>query len=368
VAHRLTFITSALTIGGAERHWAILLPRLLELGFEVRVLTLVGEGVFFDELRAKGITAACAGLRRRTDIAGLRRALAFVGSGTDLLVSQNVNAQVVASFAARKARVPHVTIDHTPPGVSFRRYQQVLVRAAVRNAEVVIGVSAGQIERFAGLGIRRDRIVVIPNGVEELVPVRARDEVRHELGIADSDFVGLLVADLRPQKEAHVFVDAVKRARAGDSRIRGFIAGAGPEFARVAAAADASDGAVAMLGPRTDIPDLMNAADVVCLTSASEGLPMVLLEAMSLGRPVVATAVDGVTDAVLPDETGLLVARGDALAFANALLTLVRDTQLRDELGRRGRVRHREKFTAARMAEEYAAVFERVLGSSGSSA
>jgi glycosyltransferase involved in cell wall biosynthesis len=129
----------------------------------------------------------------------------------------------------------------------------------------------------------------------------------------------------------------------------------------VSVAAERSGGAVKVLGARLDIPDLMHAADVVCLTSATEGLPMVLLEAMSLGRAVVATAVDGVTDAVIPDETGLLVPPGDSDAFASALLRLKSNPRLHDELGRRGRARYRERFTAARMTQEYAAVFDRVL-------
>jgi glycosyltransferase involved in cell wall biosynthesis len=160
-----------------------------------------------------------------------------------------------------------------------------------------------------------------------------------------------------------VFVDALRRAHARDSRVTGLVAGAGPELPRVSAAAEASAGAVRVLGARLDVPDLMHAADVVCLTSATEGLPMVLLEAMSLGRAVVATAVDGVTDVVAPGETGLLVPRGDAVAFADALLRLNRSPSLQDDLGRGGRARYRDRFTAARMTEEYAAVFERALRS-----
>jgi glycosyltransferase involved in cell wall biosynthesis len=360
---RLTFVTSALTIGGAERQWAILLPGLRELGFEVRLMTLLDEGPFFDELRANGIAAECVRLSRRTDVSGFRRVFHFVERGTDLLVSQNVNAQVVGALAARKAGIPHVTIDHTPPGISFRRYQRLLVRFAVRNAVVVIAVSSGQIEPLVGLGIRRERIVIIPNGVDERLPSRRREEVREELAIADGDFVALLVADLRPQKEAEVFVDAVTRAHAQDARVTGLVAGAGPELARVSAAAEASAGAVRVLGARLDVPDLMHAADVVCLTSATEGLPMVLLEAMSLGRAVVATAVDGVTDVVIPDETGLLVSRGDVDAFAKALVLLKQNPSLQDELGHGGRARYRDRFTARRMTEDYAAVFERALGS-----
>jgi glycosyltransferase involved in cell wall biosynthesis len=305
-------------------------------------------------------------MKRRSDIRGLRRALHFIEAGTDLLVSQNVNAQVVAGLATLKARVPHVTIDHTPPGISFRRYQRLLVRAVAPTADLLIGVSSSQIDRFTALGFRSDRIVVIPNGVDDLVPTRAREQVRLELGVESTDFLAMLIADLRPQKEAHVFVEAVTRAHSANPRLKGVVVGAGPETGRVQAAANRSDGAVTMSGARLDVADLMNAADAVCLSSSSEGLPMVLLEAMSLAKAVVATNVAGVTDVVCSGETGLLVPKGDDAAFADALLVLAGDRWLLQDLGRRGRARQQRLFTAPRMVDAYAAAFETVLAAHAS--
>jgi glycosyltransferase involved in cell wall biosynthesis len=357
----LTFVTSDLSIGGAERHWAILIPSLRDRGYRVRVLTLVGEGPFFDELREKSIEVACARMRRRSDVAGIRRAFRFIEDDTDLLVSQNVNAQVIAGLAVRKRRRPHVMIDHAGPGIALRRYQRLLVRASAPTTDLLIGVSSAQIERFVGLGFDRDRITVIPNGVDDLSPTRDRDTVRSELGAGREDFLAMLVADLRPEKQAEVFVESVARAHAVDRRVKGAVVGAGFYTARVTAAAERTGGAVLMTGPRLDIADLMNAADVVCLSSVSEGLPMVLLEAMSLSKAIVATDVAGVRDAVIQAETGLLVPVGDRDAFAAALLDLAHDPQLLERLGRRGHERQQREFTASRMADAYAEAFERVL-------
>jgi glycosyltransferase involved in cell wall biosynthesis len=104
----------------------------------------------------------------------------------------------------------------------------------------------------------------------------------------------------------------------------------------------------------------MCAADCVCLTSATEGLPMVLLEAMSLGRAVVASDVPGIVDAVVPGETALLFPRGQPASFADALLSLSADPSRCAALGRRGYARYRERFTSERMVEAYAEVFERL--------
>jgi glycosyltransferase involved in cell wall biosynthesis len=361
---RLTFVCSELIIGGAERAWMALIPGLRDRGFPVRVLTLRGEGPFFHELQERGIEVTCANMSRRTDVRGLRRALQVVNKGTDLLVSQNVNAQAAGLFLAQRAGVPHVTIDQTPPGVPMRFYQQLLVRLVARRADLLIGVSSAQLERFGRLGFKRDRIVIIPNAVEKLSPSVDRSTTRERLGVRDDEFLVLLVADLRPQKEAHVFAEAVRLAHTVEPRIKGFVAGDGPEFARVAADAARSAGAVTMLGARLDIADLVNAADVVGLSSSSEGLPLALLEAMSLGKPIVATAVPGVVDAVVPGETGLLVPRQDARAFADALLQLAHDDDLARRLGAAGRARQLALFDAPRMVDSYANAFESVLGAS----
>jgi glycosyltransferase involved in cell wall biosynthesis len=92
----------------------------------------------------------------------------------------------------------------------------------------------------------------------------------------------------------------------------------------------------------------------------------VILEAMSLGRAVVSTAVGGVTELVVDGETGLLVPEGDRAAFARALVKLADAPELRLRLGEAGRLRHRERFAAARMVDAYAGTFlETIEGSRG---
>jgi glycosyltransferase involved in cell wall biosynthesis len=366
MATRLTFIMSTLTIGGAQRHFAVLLPKLRDLGYDVRAITLIGEGPFFDDLRAADIEIDCAWLSRRTDLSGWRRVSRFIDRGTDLIVSQNVNGQFVAAVFAAQKRLPHVVIDQTGPGLRFRRYQNVLVRLAVRTVDAVVGVTPAQVDQLAAFGVPRNRIVIIPNGVDELEPQRSRQEVRAELGLADDDFGALLVADLRPEKRGPFFVEAVRRAHAQNPRVKGLVAGAGPELPLVQDLARGAERAITVLGARLDVPDLMHACDCVCLTSEAEALPMVALEAMSLGKPVVATRVGGLVSTVHEGETGLLVPPDDVSAFSEALLELAADPPRSAALGEAGREEHRRRFTSAGMAEAYADVFEHVLATNGS--
>jgi glycosyltransferase involved in cell wall biosynthesis len=360
--YRAAFVTSNLAIGGAERAWAALLPRLAEHGFDVRVLTLRQEGLFFDQLREQGIPAACAHLRRRTDVAGLRRAFRVLDGGVDLVVSQSVDAQVVGVAMARRARVPHVTIDQAGPGLPLTWHQRLLLRTLVApSVDLLIAVSALQLERLLPLGFRENRIRVIPNAVESLTPRRPRPDVRRELGLDDDAFVALLAADLRPVKNAPLFVEAVTAAARRDSRVRAIVAGGGVDFEEIAALADGTGGVVRMLGPRGDVPELMAAADVVCLSSWTEALPLTLIEAMSLGKPVLSTAVGGVPEIVLDGETGLLVPPGEPEPYADALVRMAGDPALLRRLGDAGRARHHERFDVAQMVADYAEALSGVV-------
>jgi glycosyltransferase involved in cell wall biosynthesis len=224
----------------------------------------------------------------------------------------------------------------------------------------VIAISEAQLPRLQRLGYRSAMIRIVPNGVEDPVVARPAHEVRESLGVNSSEILALLVAALRPEKRAELFVAAVRRAHAADPRVRGVVAGGGPELERVRVSAG-TDRVVQVLGPRADVPDLMSAADLVCLSSDAEGVPMVILEAMALGRPAVATHVGGVSEAVVHEETGLLVPTGDEPAFAAALLRLATDSELRLRLGEKARERQRERFDLDRMVEGYEQAFAAAL-------
>jgi len=121
------------------------------------------------------------------------------------------------------------------------------------------------------------------------------------------------------------------------------------------------DGVVTLTGRRQDAVAIVAAADAFAMTSASEGLGLVVLEAMAVGCPVVATAVGGVLDIVRDDETGLLVPDGDARALAEALGRLLDDPTLRRRLAGQARRLAEREFSVKGMVEQYEAVYESVV-------
>jgi glycosyltransferase involved in cell wall biosynthesis len=362
VGDKTLFVCSGLNIGGAERQWSQLIPALRDRGYNPTVLTLVDEGPFFEELRLRGIDVKCARMRHRLDVVGLMWALRQHELRPAIVVTHSINAHVVGHLIARKVGSPHVTTEHLGdgPGTPRARHREALARIVGPRVDYAIAISQQQIPRLLKLGYRRDRIRIIQNGVPDIVASTSASSVRSRLGIDRDAFLAILVATLRPEKDPGTFVHAVQRAHRSEPRLRGVIVGGGPEFDHVKALVGEGT-IVRMTGQRSDVPDLLGAADVVCLSSTAEGLPMVVLEAMAAGKPIVATEIGGVAEAVQNDRTGILVPVGDVQAFAAALVRLAGDTELAARMGQAGRERHRTQFSFERMIDEYADVLDRML-------
>jgi glycosyltransferase involved in cell wall biosynthesis len=351
----ILFLCSELQRGGAERQWTQLVPALRERGLESRVLALRDTGPFYDELAAAGVPVACAHMKSRFDVGGLRRAFALAGRPA-LVVSQGTNSLVVGEAIATRARVAHITIEHAATGLPRRRHRRLLTRLVSRSVERVVAVGESQAAELEQRGYRADRITVIRNGVPQLAPSRLRDETRAALGLAADAVAVMLVATLRTEKNVPLFIAAVEGAAAQEPRVRGFVAGGGPLLRPIRELA--GSGPTTVLGERDDVPDLLAAADIVCLSSDLEAMPMVLLEAISLGRPVVATDVGGNGEVVVDGENGLLVPPGDLGGLAGALLRLARDPDLRRAMGERARTRHQDLFSLERMVDGYRSLLE----------
>jgi glycosyltransferase involved in cell wall biosynthesis len=305
------------------------------------------------------------GMRSRADLAGIARAYNLWRLRPDIVFTSSVDAQVIGQLVAARTRAAHVTVEHGGAGLPRAFHRRVLVRAVAPRIDRVVAVSATQLDELQSLGFRAERITVIPNGIPPPQPTRPREAVRAELELAEGDVLALLVATLRPEKRAVAFVRAMRRAHAREPRLRGAIAGGGPWLERVRSLAAEEPDAVRVLGERDDAADLIAAADVVCLTSSFEGLPMTVLEAMALSRPVVATRVGGIPDAVTDGRTGRLVSPGDTDAFADALVELAQAPALRRTMGEAASADYRERFTLDAMTERYGKVLGELVDSRG---
>jgi glycosyltransferase involved in cell wall biosynthesis len=361
---RAVFLCPTLAVGGAERLLSTLVLQLRDRGVEPAVVTLNHEGRFFHELAQEGVEVHFAGMRSRYDAVAGRRAYALVRSAApNVVVTQSVDAHVIGHLAARRERVPHVTIEHAGPGLIPVWHRRLLTRLIAPHVDLTVAVTAVQELSLRALGYREGRIRVIPNGVVRPEPTRGAASVRAELGVGTNDLLALFVATLRPEKQATLFVDAVAAARRLNCPVRGVVVGSGPDLSTVVARAEQVEG-VSVLGERSDVPDLMAAADLVCLTSRAEALPMVVLEALALGRPIVSTAVGGIPEVVTPD-VGILVPPGSVNAVAEAMCIVAGDPARRKAMGKAALARYRAHYTIERVADSYLRALHDVIAARG---
>jgi sugar transferase (PEP-CTERM/EpsH1 system associated) len=268
--------------------------------------------------------------------------------------------------AARTARVPRIV--HGEHGTMETRPRNVRVQRWVWNRlDRVLSVSERLADRMAKeVDFPRERIETIRNGVDlRGWSAGNRDAARADLGVDPADILVLTVGRLVPVKNHAMLVEAIARTRQAGLRCRLAIAGDGPLHGALAAQVEALGlgGAVALLGARHDLPDVLAAADIFALSSDSEGMSNTIIEAMAAGRPVVATDVGGNSELVIADETGLLVTAGDAESMANGLRTLAADPARREAMGAEGKQRAEREFSLERMLEEYQHMYRDVAAS-----
>jgi glycosyltransferase involved in cell wall biosynthesis len=257
--------------------------------------------------------------------------------------------------AAAAARVPAVVATYhlVPPG-SFGRTAslqgRLLSMGIGRGIAVSQAVADALVER---LGWPRRKLEVIRNGIPiEQFRGDPSPELRRELTAQTEDVLFLTTARLDPQKG----LDVLARAAESVDGARFVIAGDGADRARLTG----SD-RLRFLGHRDDVPALLAVCDAFVLPSLFEGTPIALLEAMSAGKPIVATAIAGVNELVAADESALLVPPDDPEALAAALRRIVADTELRARLGAAARRRAETSFSIETSTRRVMSVYEELL-------
>ena len=248
----------------------------------------------------------------------------------------------LASLAAKSLGLPIVRSRH----VSIR----ILPRRALvyRLADRILTSGEGVRQMVAAAGIAPDRIVSVPASFDpgRFHPDVSGDAVRRELGL-EGPAIGL-VANIRGSKGHQYFLEAAHRVLARVPATRFLIVGDGVGFDEVRSRVRARglEGVVIMTGFRRDIPEVMAALDVLVLPSTrSEATSQVILQALAVGTPVVATAIGGSPEVIHEGQTGRLVPPNDAEALAAAILATFNDHDGSRAMARRGQAHVRARLS-----------------------
>ena len=271
-----------------------------------------------------------------------------------------------AGLAARVARLPLLTSKRWIGG---QRKHLLLSRVAYRVSTRVLANSAGVARTLVDQdGVPPERIVVVPNFVEDaafLEPSAAEIARRREaLGIGPRHPVIGCVARLRPEKGQATLLRAAARLTERWPDLAVVLIGDGPEEQglRALAAELGIAGRVCFAGHQPNRPNPHAVFDVSVLASDHEGFPNTVVEAMAAGRPVVASDVGGVPDAVRHEKTGLLTPPRDSSAVAAALARLLDAPEWAAALGARGREVARASFTRDPVIAQLTTVYRDLAG------
>lgn len=359
----ICFLITGLNIGGAEVQLVSVAKRLKSLGWSPSVISMLpAEGELADELKSSDIGVSSLNMAKGLPdpraifrlVTRLRRARPAV------LHSHMLHANLLARAAIFLWPGPKLicTIHSVNSG---SRSIQLAYRATDPLPDLITAVS-----HAAGSGFVRNgaasasKMRVVPNGVDltRFRPDRRdRRLMRHSLGV-DGQFVWLAVGRFDPPKDYPNMLRAFSQVRR--SHIELLIAGQGPLRAEAESLIrDLGIGdRVRLLGLRSDIPQLMNAADAYVMSSQWEGLPIVLLEAAATGLPIVATGVGGNDEVIVNNQTGILVPAQKPCALAEGMQQMMdMDEPKRLEMGRFAREHVTTNFSLDRVVAQWEAIY-----------
>ena len=357
---RVLILIKGLGIGGAERLVAEAADYWDRETFAYRVAyVLPWKDQLVADLVRLQTPVDCVGGRSGLDLATPIRLRSLLRD-VDLV---HAHLPATGILARLTARVPVVYTEHNLAG-SYRQPTRTLNRLTFGRNRAVTAVSnavADSLEGFPG-----PKPTVVANGVAVSVTPAEVAAVRGSLGIAPGQPLVVHVGNIRPHKGHDTLIRTATRlaTMAPDAVI---VSAGGEKFpgdlARVrsqAAAAGVSD-RVRFLGRIEDARPLLAAADVVVNPSDVEGLPLALLEALALLRPVVATAVGGVPSVVIDGETGRLVQPGDPEALAEALAEVLSNPVRARQWGEAGAQLVKSEYGVPRMVKAYEDIYRQIL-------
>lgn len=358
----ILLVTAPAPVGGLETVVASLATGLAGRGHRVTVAASVGPDPhpFVDRLRVGGIAV----VPTPEDHGAERRALiALAGEvGAGVVHSHGYRSDVMVRSARGKLRRPIVSTVHgfTGGGAKNRFYEWLQVRA-FRGFDGVVAVSRPLEKELSESGVPPDRLHLIPNCLavagQPLSPAAARARLPHA---ASGRLIGW-AGRLGLEKGCDVFLDALATIR--EAEWTAIVLGAGPEAAVLMERARrlGLEGRVVWAGVVPSAGAVFPAFDVFALSSRTEGTPMVVLEAMASGTPVVASSVGGVPDLLSEGPAGWLVPPGNPEALGAALRHALDDRDEARRRAERARSRALDAYAVEPWLDRYEAVYRRVI-------
>ena len=371
---RILLLSTSMGMGGADKQLLSASQELQSRGHEVLIVSLTALGPMGLEARSIGIPVESLNMRRGIpDPRGLFRLAQLVRAWRPaVLHSHMVHANLMARVLRLLVPVPSLvsTIHNIHEGGWLLMTAYRLTNGIVDQMTIV---SQAAFDRFVAERIvPRELLRVLPNGVNtelfQNVPAAVRESLRRSLGV-DREFVWLAVGRFESSKDYPNMLRAFARVHARHPQAVLLLVGKGslqPEVEALTRSLGLT-GAVRFLGVRNDVSQIMSASDAYVMSSAWEGMPIVLLEAAAVGLPIVATRVGGNHEVVREEDGGMLVPARDSDALGQAMLRMMEvSEEERRSIGGREREHIRQSYGLSRIVDGWESLYREVLARKGS--
>ncbi len=369
---RIAFCITELDPGGAERALVQIVTRLDRAKWEPKVYCLGTEGEMAAPLREQGIQVKCFGAKSGKVFgrAGALQAVKWLRNELKefqptLLQGFLFHANIVGRLAGSQAKVPVILSGHRV--AEKEKLWHLWVDWLTKNkVDQHVAVSTS-VARYitTHLRLRDEECCVIPNGVDpnlrSIEPLS--DAELMKLGVPSGAKLILAVGRLHPQKGLLDLLEAFALLKDVSSDSHLIIVGEGPQRSELVQKIEflGLEKRVHLTGFRRDVHAIMRRADLFVLSSHWEGLPNVLLEAMVLGIPVVATDVEGVSMMIKSGQEGLIVPVQQPVQLSQAMLKVLTDHNLSKLMASKAQLVVAEQFSWDKMASKYSQLFEVLL-------
>jgi len=354
-------LTEIYDTGGAENMLISLVENLDKSRYR-SIVCLLRDGWLNTQLQKRGIETMVIPQPHSVDFPWLQRVYRVLRDRCiDVMHAHEFAMNIYGSVLSLVTRIPIITTVHGKNYYGDKWRRRLAYRFAARRSTMVAVSEDLKGFLMQRIGIHPNRIRVVYNGID-LQTYKVNDSnnaIRDELGISpDQPIIGT-VGNLFAVKGQSYLLRACKSIANHFPNFVLLVAGAGEELVMLEQQANilGISGNVKFLGFREDVPSLLQAMDVFVLPSLSEGLPLSILEAMAMQKPVVASNVGGIPEVVQDGMTGCLVPPSDPEALADKILQLLHHPQAAVTLGKQGRKRVEVTFGLNQMVYEYQSLY-----------
>ena len=365
------FVVSSLNVGGAEKILCDLAFGLRVKGYNPVIVCLKNPGFWGSHLVQNQVTFYDLGLKNRWDLMNISKLWHLIKRHKPRVICSLDHRDAIfwSRLLSAFFQHPHLLWQHSlriaGAEAQNRRLLEIMIKATTPLSKRIIACSNAVKHVLVSQGIAEKKIQVIPNGV--FVADQPEPHLhsmkrywKQQFNIPQAHKIVGMVAALRPAKAHEVFLNAARAIL--DQRPSTSFLAVGEGYRRdelVSRAASLGiENQVIFPGNITPAADVMRVFDVGVLSSNHEAMPMVILEYMAIGLPVVSTESGGPSEIIKHGQTGFLVPVKDAQSMADSVLRLLNDNDLAFQMGATGRLHVQTHFSLERMVQRYIQLFE----------